>query len=126
VLGEIAAGNPIFDDGNIREQVILPAHHLPIGEVYILDVVGHSMIEDGVLDGDQVLVVPYADPKGNGEMVVALVEGAATVKRLWRNGDEYYLKPSNSSPEYKSMLIRATDKFMIQGRVIGLLRWKIR
>jgi repressor LexA len=126
VLGEIAAGNPIFDDGNIRGQVILPAQHLPIGEVYILDVVGHSMIEDGVLDGDQVLVVPYPDPKGDGEMVVALIEGAATVKRFWRNGDAYNLEPSNSSPEYKSMPIRATDKFLIQGRVIGLLRWRIR
>jgi repressor LexA len=126
VLGEIAAGNPIFDDGNIRGQVILPAHHLPIGEVYILDVVGHSMIEDGVLDGDQVLVVPYQEPRGNGEMVVALVEGAATVKRLWRNGDEYTLKPSNSSPEYEPIPIRASDKFAVQGRVIGLLRWEIR
>jgi SOS-response transcriptional repressor LexA len=126
VLGEIAAGNPIFDDGNIRGQVILPAQHLPIGEVYILDVVGHSMIGDGVLDGDQILVVPYPDPKGDGEMVVALLEGAATVKRLWRNGDLYNLEPSNSSPEYKTMPIDAADKFTIQGRVIGLLRWRIR
>jgi len=84
------------------------------------------MIEDGVLDGDQVLVVPYPDPKGDGEMVVALIEGAATVKRFWRNGDAYNLEPSNSSPEYKSMPIRATDKFLIQGRVIGLLRLRIR
>jgi repressor LexA len=126
VLGEIAAGNPIFDDGNIRGQVILPAHHLPIGEVYILDVVGHSMTEDGVLDGDQVLVVPYPDPKGDGEMVVALIEGAATVKRLRRSGDMYTLVPANSSPEYKPIHIRATDRFVIQGRVIGLLRWRIK
>lgn len=73
VFGEIAAGNPRATDGYmpngyVREYLPLPAQNLPIGQVFVLNVVGDSMMGDGVLDGDQVLVVPYPDPKGNGEM----------------------------------------------------------
>lgn len=123
VLGEIAAGHPIFDDGNIREHVILPAQFLPLGEIFILDVVGDSMMGDGVLHGDQVLVVPYPNPKGEGEMVAALVDDAATVKRLWRDSNGYRLEPSN--PQFKPIIIHATDAVVIQGRIVGLLRWRI-
>jgi repressor LexA len=124
VLGEIAAGNPIFAEEDARSYLTLPAEHLPIGKIFILDVVGDSMTGDGVLDGDQVLVVPYEQPKAEGEMVAALIDDAATIKRLWRDGDGYRLEPSN--PDFTPIPIRATDKFLIQGRVVGLLRWNIR
>lgn len=124
VLGEIAAGNPILAEENAESYLTLPSEYLPIGKVFILDVAGDSMTGDGVLDGDQVLVVPYLDPKGEGEMVTALIDDAATVKRLWRDGDGYRLEPSN--PDFTAIPIRAVDKVLIQGRVVGLLRWNIK
>lgn len=125
VLGEVKAGNPMYADGNIRDYVALPDRHLPIGDVFVLDVIGDSMIGDGILDGDQVLIVPYHEPKGKGEMIVALIDDAATVKRLYRSpdGSSFQLEPSN--PAYESTIIRA-DEFLIQGRVIGVMRWKIK
>jgi repressor LexA len=123
VLGEIAAGNPILTEGNVESYMALPAGQLPLGKIFALNVVGDSMTGDGVLDGDQVLIVPYSSPKGEGEMVVALIEDAATVKRLWRDGHGYRLEPSN--PDFDPIMITAADRFLIQGRVVGLLRWNI-
>jgi len=124
VLGEIAAGNPILAEENAESYLTLPSEYLPIGKVFILDVVGDSMTGDGVLDGDQVLVVPYPDPKGKGEMVTAIIDDAATVKRLWRDGDGYSLVPSN--PDFEAIPIGPADIVLIQGRVVGLLRWNIK
>lgn len=129
VFGEIAAGNPRTTDGYmpngyVQEYLPLPAQNLPIGRVFVLNVVGDSMMGDGVLDGDQVLVVPYPDPKGNGEMVVALVNGDATVKRLSRDGQTYWLHPSN--PDYESKNYTADDDLYVQGRVVGVVRWQIK
>jgi SOS-response transcriptional repressor LexA len=64
VFGDIAAGDPraitgYMPDGYVREYLPLPAQNLPIDRVFVLNVVGDSMIGDGILDGDQVLVVPY-------------------------------------------------------------------
>jgi repressor LexA len=129
VFGEIGAGNPratngYMPEGYIQEYLALPAQNLPIGQVFVLNVVGDSMIGDGILDGDQVLVVPYPVPKGNGEMVVALVNGDATIKRLSREGQTYWLHPSN--PEFESKNYSAKDDFHIQGRVVGVVRWQVK
>jgi repressor LexA len=123
VLGEVAAGNPRDADGNIREYLTLPAQYLPIGDVFVLDVKGDSMIGDGVLDGDQVIVVQYPEPRGNGEMVAALVGDSATIKRLWRDKEFYRLEPSN--PDFEATIIYPEDRAAIQGRVVGVLRWKV-
>jgi repressor LexA len=129
VYGDIAAGNPRSTggpivNGNVQEYVPLPAHNLPINDVFLLNVVGNSMIGDGILDGDQVIVVPYEDPKASGEIVVALVDGDATVKRLSWDGSKYWLHPSN--PDFQPRDYSADDELFIQGRVAGLVRWQIR
>lgn len=129
VLGEIGAGNPratdsFIPDGNIQDYLPLPAQNLPIGPVFGLNVVGDSMVGDGILDGDQVLVVPYSKPIGDGEIVVALVDGDATVKRLTRDGQAYWLHPSN--PDFEPKKYVSGDDFYIQGRVIGVVRWSIK
>jgi repressor LexA len=129
VLGEIGAGNPratdsSIPDGNIQDYLPLPAQNLPIGPVFGLNVVGDSMVGDGILDGDQVLVVPYSKPMGDGEVVVALVDGDATVKRLTRDGQAYWLHPSN--PDFEPKKYVSGDDFYIQGRVIGVVRWSIK
>jgi repressor LexA len=125
LLGEVAAGNPIapdFDipDENVEEHVPLPARDLPIGPVFMLQVRGDSMIGDHILHGDQVIIVPYSDkPKGNGEIVLALVDGDATVKHLRIRDGKYHLEPSN--PEHQ-VRIEEPENVYIQGRAIGILR----
>lgn len=126
LLGEVAAGNPISPDAyipdeDVEEYVPLPARHLPIGMVFLLKVKGDSMIGDGIFDGDQVIVVPYLEqPRADGEVVVALVDKDATVKRLYKQGETYRLDSSN--PEYFSRIIHEHDDFHVQGRVVGLVR----
>ena len=78
------------------------------------------MIGDHILPGDQVIVVPYTDkPKGNGEIVVALVGGDATVKHLTIRDGKYHLEPSNPDHPIQT---EDPDNVFIQGRVIGILR----
>jgi SOS-response transcriptional repressor LexA len=89
----------------------------------MLGVKGRSMMgEDGILDGDQIIVVPYPEPKGEGEIVVAAVNGEETVKRLWRQGNTWRLQPSN--PEFEEIPLKEGDR--ITGRVIGVVRWSIK
>jgi repressor LexA len=126
LLGEVAAGNPIspeayIPDEDVEEYVPLPARHLPTGMVFLLRVKGDSMMGDGIFDGDQVIVVPYSgQPKADGEVIVALVDKDATVKRLYKQGVTYRLESSN--PKYDSRIIHEHDDFHVQGRVVGLVR----
>ena len=128
LLGEIAAGNPIspeayIPDQDVEEYVPLPARHLPIGMVFLLKVSGDSMTGDGILDGDQVIVVPFqATPRGRGEIVVAVIDNDATVKHLYSEGETYRLEPSNN--QYNAQIVEDGDNFYIQGRVVGVVRIK--
>jgi repressor LexA len=125
LLGEIAAGNPISPDATIpdedvEEYVPLPARNLSIGPVYMLRVKGDSMIGDHILNDDQVIVVPYSGrPKGNGEIVVAVVDRDVTVKHLKILDGKFHLEPSNPDHQVR---IEEPENVRIQGRVIGLLR----
>ncbi len=101
----------------------MPARDLPIGTVFLLKVSGDSMTGDGILDGDQVIVVPFREtPRGRGEVVVAVVDNDATVKHLFSDGETYRLEPSND--QYSARIIEDGDNFYIQGRVIGVMRIK--
>ena len=126
LLGEVGAGNPISADSyyipedDVEEYVPLPARNLPIGPVFMLRVRGDSMIGDHILNGDQVIVVPYSGQlAGNGEIVLALVNNDATVKHLKIQDGKYHLEPSNSA---YSTQVEDPENVHIQGRVIGLLR----
>ena len=125
LYGPLAAGNPISVEDHILEHVFMPTQNIPIGKVYMLIVSGTSMMgEDGILDGDHIIVVPYPNPRGEGEMVVATVDGDETVKRLWRDGDTWLLRPSN--PEFDDIILRQGDQFSVTGRVVGVVRWQIK
>jgi len=120
LLGEVAAGQPIEAIEN-RETVLVPPDLLRKGgENYVLRVVGNSMIEEQIRDGDYVIVNsrPVAD---DGEMVVALVGGeAATVKKLYRESDgRIRLQPANQ--QLAPMFFDA-DEITIQGIVVGVIR----
>jgi SOS-response transcriptional repressor LexA len=128
LLWKVAAGKPMLaDEDNVRDYLAMPTQHVRGDEIFMFEVSGDSMAgEDGVLDGDYVIV----DRRGSwkdGDMVVVLVggdEGAATVKRLWREGAYFRLESSN--PAYKAEFLREEDEPTIQGKVIGVVRWHIK
>jgi repressor LexA len=116
LVGHVAAGEPILAEENIEEYVQLPAALGGEQGDYILQVKGDSMQDAGILEGDYV-VVSAADNADNGEIVVALIEDEATVKRFYREKDRVRLQPANKA--YKP--IRTRDA-QVLGRVIGVYR----
>lgn len=118
-LGRIAAGKPIEAvSGNERLEV--PPHLLGrrTGEHYVLEVVGDSMIEEGIHEGDLV-IVSRRDQAESGEMVVALVDDEATLKRFYPEGETVRLQPAN--PTMEPLHVPARD-LKVQGIVVGLMR----
>jgi repressor LexA len=121
VLGRVAAGQPILADADsIEEFISLPADRARGGEVYMLEVKGESMIGDGILDGDHVVVVVDSRP-APGEIAVVLIGEEATVKHIYYEGDTLRLKSAN--PAFPDLLYGAADSPVVQGRVIGVVRW---
>ena len=119
LYGKIAAGTPIEALRDHSMQVDVPATLLGRGDHYALEVDGESMIDAGILDGDTV-VIERTEHAGNGDIVVALVEGSeVTLKRLRRKGDSVALEPANANFETR---IYRPDQVNIQGRLVGLLR----
>jgi repressor LexA len=116
LVGHVAAGEPILAEENIEEYVQLPAAIGGEQGDYILEVKGDSMRDAGILEGDYV-VVSEADDADNGQIVVALIEDEATVKRFYREKDRVRLQPANKA--YKP--IRTRDAKVL-GRVIGVYR----
>ena len=116
VLGRVTAGQPILAVENIEETFPLPSQYLPNSDVFMLKVMGESMIGAGIFDGDQVIVKKqeYAE---NGDYVVALLEDEATIKTFYREKGYVRLQPENPSME---PII--TRDVRILGKVIGLFR----
>lgn len=97
LLGDVAAGNPIEAIENPTNKVELPTHLLRTGKKYFaLTVNGDSMIEDGILDGD-IVVCQQQSNANQGEIVVAVIEGEATLKHFYKYSDRIELHPANSS-----------------------------
>ena len=119
VLGRIAAGTPIDAIQHERDRVPVPEAMLGAGEHFILEVQGDSMINAGILDGDQV-IIKRGDSAHSGEIVVALVKGEeATLKRLRKKGASIALEAAN--PAYETRIF-GPDQVQVQGKLVGLLR----
>jgi repressor LexA len=119
VLGRIAAGTPIDAIQHERDRVPVPESLLGAGEHYILEVSGDSMINAGILDGDQVIIRKGATAN-SGEIVVALVMGEeATLKRLRKKGASVALEAAN--PAYETRIF-GPDQVQVQGKLVGLIR----
>jgi len=117
LLGRIAAGQPIEAVEN--PETISLADFVRSKEVFVLEVRGDSMQDEHILSGDYVLV-EKAKTAHNGDIVVALVDGAdATLKRFYREGDNIRLQPSNVNMQ---PIIVPAANVDVQGRVIGVLR----
>ena len=119
ILGKIAAGLPIEAISDNTNYIELPETLLKKGEYFILNVEGDSMIEAGIFDGDQV-VIRKANDANNGEIVVALIDNSeATLKRIFKRGQQVALQPENSN--YKTV-IYGPDRIQIQGVLKHLIR----
>jgi repressor LexA len=116
LLGRVAAGMPILAVENREELFPLPTHFTGMGEFFMLTVRGDSMIEAGILNDDMVVVRRQHDVN-NGDVVVALLDEEATVKRFFREDSRVRLQPENRLMEP----IYTTD-LQILGKVIGLVR----
>lgn len=116
VVGRIAAGGPILADQVVEDVFPLPRQLVGDGELFLLRVVGDSMIEAAICDGDWVVVrrQPVAE---NGEIVAAMIEGEATVKTLSRKDGHVWLLPQNSA--YAPI---PADDAVVLGRVVSVLR----
>ena len=117
LFGYIAAGRPI--DVDVSDELItVPEHLTTRGENYVLKVRGDSMVDDGILDGDLV-IVSRRERADNGEMVVANVNGEVTLKRLYREGERVRLQSANSMMH---PIYAAAREVSVQGVVVGLMR----
>lgn len=116
VVGNVAAGTPILAEQNIENYLPIPADFIGQGTHYILRVKGESMIEAGIMDGDFLIVRQQADA-ANGEIIVAILDNEATVKRYYRRDGYIELRPENSA--LRPIIV---DEVQIAGKVSGLLR----
>ena len=116
LVGEVAAGEPVLAEENIEEYLELPGVIGGEDGDYILRVKGDSMKDAGILEGDFV-VVKQSEDAANGEIVVALLEHEATVKRFFREKDGVRLQPENDA--YKPIRTREAQ---LLGKVVGVFR----
>ncbi len=116
LLGQVAAGVPLLAVENREDIFPLPVHFTGMGEFFMLKVRGDSMIEAGILNGDMV-VIRRQDDVDNGDIVVALLEEEATIKRFFKEKGRVRLQPENRlmEPIY-------TTNLRVLGKVIGLVR----
>ena len=117
LIGRVTAGVPITATENIEDYFPLPNHFVKDDDIYMLNVMGESMINAGILDGDMVIVRQQSSAN-NGEIVVAMTEDdEATVKTFYKEKDHFRLQPENSTME-PILLNHVT----ILGKVVGLFR----
>jgi repressor LexA len=116
-LGRVAAGAPI-EAVEIPEAVEVPESLLAGGNNFALQVQGESMVDEGIRDGD-VLIIRKQDHADNGQTVVAQIEGEATIKKFYQRDGRVELRPANE--ELKPLVVPA-EKVEIIGVVIGLMR----
>lgn len=116
LIGTVAAGQPIFATENYEGFYSLPGNFFAGEDLFMLTVSGDSMINIGMYEGDK-LVVKKQEIADNGDIIVALVDDSATVKRFYRRDGKIILHPENDN-----MQDFIFDNVMVIGKVIGLLR----
>lgn len=121
LLGKVAAGRPI-ENRKFNERIEVPLSMMKgAGEYFALQVSGDSMIGEGILDGDYV-VIRSQESATNGEIVVAEVDDEATIKRFYKKRDHVELHSAN--PQYKPIIVEEDRQLKIAGIYCGLLRFQ--
>ncbi len=118
LAGTVAAGKPI-EAVETPDSIEVPASMVGPGENFVLRVQGDSMIGDGIMDGDYVVVRKQASAD-NGQTVIALIREEATVKRFYRKGAHIELHPANASMQ--PIMVKDEENFRIEGVVVGVIR----
>lgn len=117
VIGNVAAGQPIFAEENIEDYFPVPADMVPKGDSFILKVRGDSMINAGIFSGDRIFV-NSCNTANNGDMVVAMIEDGATVKTFYKENGHIRLQPENDDMD--PIIV---DDCQIIGKVFGVFRF---
>lgn len=117
LIGRVMAGKPVEVFEN-HEPILVPPMLLRAGTHFVMEVRGDSMIDDGIRDGDLVVVQQQVAPN-NGDTVVAVVHGEATIKRFYRHGPIVELRPANA--QMTALQVDAQD-VEVKGVVAGLIR----
>lgn len=117
VIGNVAAGQPIFAEENIEDYFPVPADMVPKGESFILKVRGDSMINAGIFSGDRIFV-NSCNTANNGDMIVAMIEDGATVKTFYKENGYIRLQPENDNME--PIIV---EDCQIIGKVFGVFRF---
>ena len=118
LIGTVTAGQPIFAYENYEDYYTFPAGEFRGEDLFMLRVQGTSMIDAGIMDGDKIIVRRQQTAE-NGEIVVAIIDDSATVKRFFRRNGQIVLHPEN---EALSDMIFEDGEVRILGKVIGLMR----
>ena len=118
IVGTVAAGQPILAEENIENYFPVPAEYMPANQSFFLKVKGESMIRAGINPGDLVLVEQKKDVH-NGDIVVALVEDSATVKRFYKENGHIRLQPENETMDP----IIVDKNLEVLGKVFGVFRF---
>lgn len=116
IVGRVAAGTPITAVENLEGEFVVPTELARKDGAFMLRVQGESMIEAAILDGDLIVVTPQPDA-GSGEIVVAMVDGEATVKRFFRENGRIRLQPEN-----RTMQPIYADDVTVLGKVEAVYR----
>lgn len=116
IIGSVAAGSPILAEENVIDTFPIPLEYSHKGNLFILRVKGESMVEAGILDGDSIIVRQQTTAE-NGDIVVALINDSATVKRFYKKEEYFELKPEN-----ETMSPIVLNEVEILGKVVGLFR----
>ncbi|MCL2387193.1 MAG: transcriptional repressor LexA [Defluviitaleaceae bacterium] len=116
IVGRVAAGMPILAEENIEDTFPIPIDYVKNDSCFMLHVKGDSMIDEGIFDGDLVLVRQQPDAN-DGDIIIALIDDSATVKTFHRDGENIRLSPAN-----KAFAPIITRECNVQGKVIGLYR----
>ena len=114
ILGRVAAGEPLLAEENISGYFPIPTQDLPNKDIFMLVVKGNSMINLGILDGDQI-IVERCNTAENGDIVVAMLDDGVTVKRFFKEDGKYRLQPEN---DFMKPII--TEHVEILGKAISL------
>ena len=116
LIGTVAAGEPIFAQENYEDFFSVPTNMFGSEDLFMLNVKGNSMIKIGMFEGDKI-IVRKQETAENGEIVVALVDDSATVKRFYKRDNKFILHPENDDMEDFVF-----DNVSILGKVVGLIR----
>ncbi len=118
IVGRVRAGGPLLAEENIEGSLTVGDELARGKETFALKVKGDSMIDDGILEGDHV-IIRRQDTAEDGDIVCALIGDEATLKRFYRRGREVTLKPAN--PKYEPIVV-SKGEFRILGKATGVIR----